>query len=197
MKKIFQIIFVIFVLMIIVSHHLVKSDLNKFFLNFLNAPHENRAVYVNEKQVEYVNEISDGLKHTQAFRFARNGEFGKCINIKIMRKESGLSLCVTKAPRLRYYKVFFQKFYLKDSDWQPIYRSVGTVSQKYLTPYLKEALAQSSSDEYNDYNGDLTDKEILLKLQECQRKKDSEWKLEEGDYNLSKEVCEIILRYLQ
>jgi hypothetical protein len=195
MKKIFGTMFVVLVVTIIVSEHLVKNDLNKQYLKFLDRVDEKKEVYVNGKKIDFPNEIVEGLKYTQAFRFAKNGNFGKCIHIRIMSKNTGMSLCVRKAPGLRYLKVSFLRFYLKSSGWQPLLRSVGTVSQKYINPYIKEALLQNNLSDYHDYHDDITDEEILLRYKACERKEENGWKLEVNDLNTTKEVCKIILRY--
>jgi len=200
-KKIFEIVFIgIFVmvaLIIVVGSFLPRAEY-ELYTKFLNLSHENREIYINGKKIDKADEVFNGLKHLKDARvISLKGTKGGCINIKIISKDSGMSICITDS-NYHYFYVDFQRFYLKDSGWQPLYIRPGTLAKKYLRPYIKEVLTQSSSsNDYNDYNGDLTDKEVSLKLQECQRKKDSEWKIKEGDYNLSKEVCEIMLDYLR
>lgn len=196
-QKIFEIGLVsILILLTVIVVTTERPSENKVYTKFLNLSNQNKEIYVNEKKVENVDEIFNGLKHTKEdYVGSMRSTKGGCVNIKILSKKAGMSLCISDS-NYDYFVVTFQRFYLKDSGWQPLYIGLGTLKKRYLQPYIKEALLQSKTDfTYNDYHGDETDKEILLKHTKCEQKKENGWKLNEGDSNITKEVCEIILDY--
>jgi len=123
------------------GYNIYRIDQTKrVYLKFLMLSNENSMVYVNSHKIIQGNKVIQGLKKVKAFRGnVRGGTIGECTEIKIINKNSGIKICLqNNAMSNYYYHVFFQEYYLNNSGWESLYFESGTLTKKYIKPYIEK-----------------------------------------------------------